>query len=69
VHATHFEELDKPPEGAHKGQIHLGAFESIGVPYGRILDAENDFVRNSTYTFLSSLTTKKIMVRHPICIQ
>lgn len=64
AHATHFEELDKPPEGAHKGQIFLGAFASVGVPFGRIVDAENDFVRFSTYTFFSSLTTKKIMVRH-----
>jgi hypothetical protein len=63
AHATHFEELDKPPEGAHKGQILLGAFASVGVPFGRIIDAENDFIRDSTYTFFSSLTTKKIMVR------
>jgi hypothetical protein len=63
-HATRFEELDKPPEGAHKGQILLGAFATIGLPYGRIIDAENDYIRNSTYTFYSSFTTKKIQVRH-----
>ncbi|OHD65167.1 MAG: hypothetical protein A2176_02710 [Spirochaetes bacterium RBG_13_51_14] len=62
--ATQFEELDKPPEGAHKGQILLGAFANIGIPYGRIIDAENDYVRNSWYTFWSNLTTKKIMVQH-----
>lgn len=62
--ATHFEELDKPPEGAHKGQILLGAFVSIGAPYGAAIDAEHDFIRNSTYTFANNAITKKIMVFH-----
>jgi hypothetical protein len=61
---TQFEELDKPPEGAHKGQMLLAAFGTIGVPYGRIIHAESDFVRNSTYTFLNSFITKKIMLQH-----
>jgi hypothetical protein len=64
VHAAQFEELEKPPEGAHKGQILLGAFASIGVPYGRIIKAEGNFVRNSTYTFTDNLITKKIMLQH-----
>ena len=63
-HATRFEELDKPPEGAHKGQILLGAFATVGLPYGKIIDAEHDYIRNSTYTFYSSFTTKKIMLQH-----
>lgn len=62
--ATRFEELDKPPEGAHRGQILLGAFATIGAPYGTILGAESDFIRNSTYTFTNNLITKKIMVLH-----
>ncbi len=62
--AAQFEELDKPPEGAHKGQMMLGAFATIGVPYGTIIDAENDFVRNSTYTFTNNFITKKIMLQH-----
>ena len=64
VHAARFEELDKPPEGAHKGQMLLGAFATIGVPYGTIINAENNYIRNSTYTFLSNLITKKIMLQH-----
>jgi hypothetical protein len=62
--ATRFEELDKPPEGAHQGQIFIGAFATIGAPYGKILDAENNFIRNSTYTFTNNAITKKIMVLH-----
>lgn len=59
VLATQFEELDKLPEGAHKGQMILAAFATKGVPYGRIIHAESDFVRKSTYTFINSFTTKK----------
>ncbi len=62
--AAHFEELDKPPEGAHKGQMMLGACTTIGVPYGTIINAENNYIRNSTYTFLNNLITKKIMLQH-----
>jgi hypothetical protein len=64
VHAAQFEELEKPPEGAQKGQMLLGAFATIGVPYGRIIGAESNFVRNSTYTFMDNLITKKIMLQH-----
>lgn len=59
-----FDELDKPPEGAHRGQILLGAYATVGVPYGTIIGAEHGFVRNSTYTFSDNLVTKKIMLRH-----
>src|SRR4030042_2576368 len=64
VHAAQFDELEKPPEGAHKGQMLLGAFATIGVPYGRIIGAESNFVRNSTYTFTDNFITKKIMLQH-----
>lgn len=64
AHAAHFEELDKPPEGAHKGQMMLGAYATIGVPFGTIIDAEKNFIRNSTYTFTNNLITKKIMLQH-----
>lgn len=59
-----FDELDKPPEGAHRGQMLLGAFATVGVPYGKIIGAEQGFIRNSTYTFSDNLVTKKIMLRH-----
>jgi hypothetical protein len=45
-----FDELDKPPEGAHRGQMLLGAFFSIGIPFGSCIDAENAFVKGSHYT-------------------
>lgn len=64
VHAAQFEELDKPPEGAHKGQMLLGIFATIGVPYGTIIDAENKYIKNSTYTFFNNFITKKIMLQH-----
>ncbi len=62
--AVTFEELDKPPEGAHKGQMLLGVSATVGVPYGKIISAEHNYIRNSTYTFADSLITKKIMLRH-----
>jgi hypothetical protein len=64
VFAVQFEELDKPPEGAHKGQMMLGAFATIGAPYGKIISAEKNFVRYSTYTFLDNLVTKRILLQH-----
>lgn len=64
AHAADFDELDKPPEGAHKGQMLLGGFFSIGVPYGNSIDAENNFVKGSTYTFSGSGTTKLVEVSH-----
>jgi hypothetical protein len=61
---TRFDELDKPPEGAHRGQMFLGVFASIGLPYGDLIDAEDDFIKNNTYTFSDADTTKKMMVTH-----
>lgn len=34
LYSSQFEELDKPPEGAHEGQMLVGGFFSIGMPYG-----------------------------------
>lgn len=62
--ASRFDELDKPPEGAFKGQMLLGGFVSIGIPVGGILDAEDAFLDGSTYTFSESNVTKKLMVNH-----
>ncbi|MFC1671485.1 hypothetical protein ACFL20_13925 [Spirochaetota bacterium] len=59
-----FDELDKPPEGAHQGQMLVGAFVSLGSTLGSIIDAENDFIKNNTYTFSESEITKRLMVTH-----
>lgn len=64
IAATNFEELDKPPEGAYKGQMFFGSSLSMGFPIGSIIDAEKDFVDGSTYTFTDSETIKKIEVAH-----
>jgi hypothetical protein len=61
---TRFDELDKPPEGSHRGQMFLGGIVSIGLPYGDLIDAEDDFIKNNTYTFSDADTTKKMMVTH-----
>lgn len=63
AYSTEFDELDKPPEGAHQGQMLLGAFISVGIPKGNTIKAEEDFVKNSTYTFPNE-TTKLIEVSH-----
>ena len=57
TYAADFDELDKPPEGAHKGQMLLGAFFSIGMPFGNCIDAEHDFLENS-YHRLNEDTVK-----------
>ncbi|HOO71956.1 MAG TPA: hypothetical protein PK926_09355 [Spirochaetota bacterium] len=62
--ASKFDELDKPPEGAHKGQMFLGAFFSMGGVFGEIIDAENDFVRGSTHEFNDSEIIKKLWIDH-----
>lgn len=62
--SSQFEELDKPPEGAHQGQVLLGGFVSLGLPYGDLIDGEEDFVKNNTYTFDESEITKELKLTH-----
>lgn len=62
--ASKFDELDKPPEGAHKGQMFLGAFFSMGGAFGEIIEAEHEFLRGSVYEFTSSEVIKKLWVDH-----
>lgn len=62
--SSQFEELDKPPEGAHEGQILLGGFFSIGLPYGDAIKGEEDFVKGNTYTFSESQITKELLINH-----
>lgn len=61
--AVEFDELDKPPEGAHSGQMLLGAFFAIGKPYGSLVDAEDEFLEDTTYSF-DNETTKLVEVSH-----
>lgn len=58
--AADFDELDKPPEGAHRGQMLLGAFFSIGLPFGSCIDAENAFVKGSHHTLDKDEVTAKL---------
>ncbi|HPJ33276.1 MAG TPA: hypothetical protein PK358_00475 [Spirochaetota bacterium] len=62
--SSQFEELDKPPEGAHEGQMLLGGFFSIGIPAGDAITAEEDFVEGNTYTFSESQITKELVLNH-----
>jgi hypothetical protein len=55
-----FEDLDKDPIGAHKGQILLGAFFSMGGILGDTVTQENLFIANTVYTFSSSGTSKLV---------
>ncbi len=64
LYSSQFEELDKPPEGAHEGQMFLGGFVSIGIPYGDLITDENNFVTNNTYKFEESEITKELLVTH-----
>jgi hypothetical protein len=62
--ATVFEDLDKPPDGAYKGQIFVGAYLGMGVPFGSAITAEEKFVKNTTYTFTDQDTTKEVLIGH-----
>lgn len=61
---SRFEELDKPPEGAHEGQMFLGASVGMGIPFGDIIDGEKNFVKGNIYTFEDIGTTKELLVTH-----
>ncbi|HPS56515.1 MAG TPA: hypothetical protein PK514_00280 [Spirochaetota bacterium] len=63
IMASEFEELDKPPEGAHEGQMLLGGFISAGLPFGDLITAEDDFLVGNWY-MLSSDTMKELIVNH-----
>ncbi len=72
LEAAEFDELEKAPEGAHKGQMLLGAFAGAYMPIGDCIDAEHSFLeRNpqnpivppSTYSFENG-TTKRLEVTH-----
>ena len=59
-----FEELDKPPEGAHKGQMFLGGSLSIGGNVGPLINSEKDFVQDNTYQFEDSGIYKELWISH-----
>ncbi len=61
--AIDFDELDLPPTGAHEGQMLLGFYVTAGFAGGSVIDAENDFLDGSTYTFPNE-TTKLIEAAH-----
>jgi hypothetical protein len=61
---TIFEDLDKPPDGAYGGQFFLGAVAGMGIARGSIIDAEDNFVRNTTYTFEDAEITKLVELQH-----
>ena len=61
--AIDFDELELPPAGAHEGQMLLGAFVTAGMARGDIIDGENAFVEDTTYTFENE-TTKLLEVAH-----
>ncbi len=61
--SAEFDELDKPPEGAHEGQILAGAFFAFGWPRSSLIGSENDFVKGSYHTFSNDIT-KSLEVSH-----
>ena len=61
--SSEFDELDKPPEGAHEGQMLIGAFFAFGWPQSSLIDAENQFLENSYYTFDNDIS-KALEVSH-----
>ena len=64
VSGSKFEELDKPPEGAHKGQMFLGGVVGIGIPFGDMISSEKKFLKNEIYIFSDIGTTKELAVTH-----
>lgn len=64
VLGSKFEELDKPPEGAHKGQMFLGGIVGIGIPFGNMISNEKKFLKDEIYSFSDIGTTKELTVTH-----
>jgi hypothetical protein len=62
--AARFEELDKPPEGAHEGQMFLSAFVSMGYPMGPVFSEEQGFMKNTIYYFSDSDIYKRVWITH-----
>jgi len=62
--SSQFEELDKPPEGAHEGQMFLGGFVSVGIPFGDLITGEENFVKGNFYQFNESEITKELLLTH-----
>ncbi|MCU0846462.1 MAG: hypothetical protein MUD12_01080 [Spirochaetes bacterium] len=62
--SSQFDELDKPPEGAHEGQIFLGADFSMGAPLGPVIKAEKRYLRGSYYNFWNTGLAKQLLVDH-----
>ena len=63
VTGANFEELDKPPEGAHAGQMFLGAFFAMGAPIGPIFKEEESFPKDVNYE-ISPDIYKNLWVSH-----
>lgn len=62
--AVDFEELDKPPEGAHEGQQFVGGMIFIGGAFSPLVDSEVAFLDGSTYTFDENGVTKEVLLSH-----
>ncbi|MBN2433788.1 MAG: hypothetical protein JXK07_00825 [Spirochaetes bacterium] len=65
LHAiSRLDDIDKDPIGAYQGQILLGAFFSIGIPFGSAIDSEKEFIDKTTYTFEEQQITKTVVINH-----
>ena len=64
VNASIFEGIDKAPEGAHEGQMVIGFFGSIGMPFGSLINTEKDFVDGDRYTFSENGVIKEFLTTH-----
>jgi hypothetical protein len=61
--AVNFDELDKVPGGAHAGQQFVAGWVSMGIPFGSVLTAERNFLKNNVYE-VSADTFKRLWVNH-----
>ena len=61
--AIKFDELDKSPEGAYAGQMMVGGWVSMGLPFGSVLSAERNFLKDNVYQ-ISDDVFKKLWVSH-----
>ena len=64
--ASQFDELDKAPEGAHRGQMVMSVYTGMGTVIGTMKESEDSFLTGSTYTFTESDVTKMLMVNYLI---
>jgi hypothetical protein len=61
---TRLDDLDKNPIGSYGGQALFGGSVSLGIPSGTSMSAEDEFAKDTTYTFEEQEITRTVVISH-----